>query len=176
MAVNSRGRERSDGYYHAQITYGLMPFAFVLGMYMTPHAEQAGTTALLCMFGCWLGVFISPDLDLPGLTFSEWKVIRIPFIGRYFLGPIFVMIWFPYSMLFRHRSFWSHGPGISTIIRILYMLSIYYAIRAVVPALNLPELSGMIESDTQKISCMSIIAGLMLSDIGHWMRDIGILS
>lgn len=52
--------------------------------------------------------YLSPDLDLPQSNPSQrWGVLKI--------------LWVPYQMLFSHRSFFSHFPVISSILRLVYI-------------------------------------------------------
>jgi len=73
----------------------------------------AGACAAL---GCASGVILSPDLDVDHKTESEERVWRW---GCAF-GFAFQSYWYPYALAMPHRSFWSHFPGVSTAIRVLY--------------------------------------------------------
>lgn len=65
--------------------------------------------------GSFIGLTINPDYDVNhGLPRSFFT--RIPYIA-----VLWVAMWKPYSLAFKHRSFWSHSPLVSTIIRLLYM-------------------------------------------------------
>ena len=52
--------------------------------------------------------FMNPDLDLYSLGYKSWGWLRF--------------IWWPYQKALGHRSFASHFPVISTILRIIYLL------------------------------------------------------
>ncbi|MFN4195082.1 MAG: metal-binding protein [Thermosynechococcus sp.] len=53
------------------------------------------------------GFLLSPDLDTPSLPYYRWGWLR--------------GIWLPYRKAFHHRSFWTHGPLVGTLIRLLYL-------------------------------------------------------
>jgi uncharacterized metal-binding protein len=48
------------------------------------------------------------DLDIISRPYNRWSVLKF--------------IWKPYQKLFEHRSIWTHGVIIGTIVRILYLL------------------------------------------------------
>ena len=66
--------------------------------------------------GYVMGYFIDPDLDQVSVTSAEGRLLRT--FGCF--GAVMVGYWFPYGHLMKHRSFWSHFPGISTAMRIAY--------------------------------------------------------
>ncbi|BCX13100.1 MAG: hypothetical protein KatS3mg067_2038 [Thermosynechococcus sp.] len=53
------------------------------------------------------GFLLSPDLDTVSLPYYRWGWLRI--------------IWLPYQKMFCHRSLWTHGPLVGTLIRLLYL-------------------------------------------------------
>ena len=57
---------------------------------------------------CFATFFMNPDLDLDSVGYQSWGPLRI--------------IWWPYQKALAHRSFISHFPVISTILRIIYLL------------------------------------------------------
>lgn len=179
--ARSSTRPHSDGYWHTQITWMLCVPAFFLGVALStraPHPQEpyAFVCAVSCALGCALGAFLSPDLDLPTITVSEWMVIRIPIIG-WILGPLFVAFWMPYALVFKHRSFWTHTPVISTIGRVWYILSAILLLHALRPGWDIvPTLLEWVDSPLKHWSLFAGFIGLCLSDTGHWLRDIGILA
>jgi uncharacterized metal-binding protein len=48
------------------------------------------------------------DLDIISRPYNRWSVLKF--------------IWKPYQKLFEHRSIWTHGVIIGTIVRIIYLL------------------------------------------------------
>lgn len=175
----SRSRPKSDGYHHAQITVALSTVAWMLGIGISSAVRPAadpGYCAMAAVGGCLAGVVLSPDLDQPSLTHSEWVVLKTPLVGRWLLGPLFVAVWLPYAMLFKHRSVWTHMPILSTIVRLGYMLLVI----AVFDRLNaqvqwVDALAATWDTPTERWTWVAAISGLMLSDLGHWARDVSIL-
>ena len=71
--------------------------------------------AIAAAIGSFIGYSATPDMDVNhGLPRSFFT--RIPYIA-----VLWVAMWKPYSLAFKHRSFWSHSPLVSTVIRALYL-------------------------------------------------------
>ena len=79
-------------------------------------AGPAGAVA--CSAGCLAGIILSPDLDVPSRTHSEYLVYRA--LGRFF-GAVWFAFWWLYARLIPHRSPLSHFPLIGTFSRFLYV-------------------------------------------------------
>lgn len=47
-----------------------------------------------------------PDLDTQSVQYTRWSIFRF--------------LWFPYKVVFAHRSRWSHGLIFGTAIRVIY--------------------------------------------------------
>lgn len=64
--------------------------------------------------GSVVGTIVTPDLDLvvPSNFFSRLPIINF----------LWMCLWWPYKKMVKHRSFVSHSPLVSTIIRLIYML------------------------------------------------------
>ena len=56
------------------------------------------------------GLMFNGDLDCKSKPYYRWWIFRF--------------VWIPYQSLFKHRSFFSHGILIGTLIRLLYILII----------------------------------------------------
>ena len=113
--------------------------------------------AFWCTAGALGGVLLTPDHDLPGN-------ITYHYVRRYAglpAGFLWQAVWFIYSRLFKHRSFWSHGPIVSTAIRLLY-LSLFIA-----PFWMWLELPA----PTFTVSAGWWLLGLVLSDSCHAVLD-----
>lgn len=85
--------------------------------------ENAG----LFIGGILCGMVIEPDLDQ-----SEIHSIEAQNLVRDILGDtvwyIWRLIWYPYGMIIKHRSWMSHLPVIGTLLRILYLYGWYLLI------------------------------------------------
>jgi uncharacterized metal-binding protein len=53
------------------------------------------------------GLMFGPDLDIKSVQLARWGIFR--------------WIWYPYRRLLRHRSFFSHGPIVGTLLRLVYL-------------------------------------------------------
>ncbi|HHP7230118.1 MAG TPA: metal-binding protein [Xenococcaceae cyanobacterium] len=94
-----------SGRTHDRITLWLFPGIVALSYLITRNGEL---TLLVGGGFFFAGLMFGPDLDIYSVQFKRWGVLRV--------------IWLPYQKLLRHRSFWSHGLIIGTVIRILYLL------------------------------------------------------
>lgn len=185
MPQNRYSTPTSDGWKHTQITLGLSVVAAVAALLCSPVVpqQQAGSLLLGATLGCLSGIVLSPDLDQTSLTVSEWYILKIPVLG-YVIGPLFVAFWLPYSRMFKHRSIWTHGPIISTLVRLVYIGVMVFILTSFIPYIQLGSTYYSTSTDNlvrllfrqDMIPGISAwICGLMLSDIGHWLRDIGVL-
>lgn len=116
--------------------------------------------------GCLSGLFISPDLDMETITISEYWLVRWT-LG---LGWLWVMLWYPYALIVKHRSWFSHAPLISTMGRVLYIVLVYLGIAVLLRYFLKIELFPFwIVLSWQQ--WLILIGGLAISDLGHWWLD-----
>ena len=126
-------------------------------------ALQTGSIAFGCLLG---GLWLSPDLDLPVSNVSRrWGFLSV--------------LWIPYEVLFKHRSFWSHGILIGATIRFIYVLTLIILGLATIDAVLLKQpilANGLVEyfittitSHTDLFWCFFI--GLNVADIIHIFLD-----
>ena len=92
-----------SGKTHDLITLVLAPptFAAAWGLSGSLAVSVAATAAML--FG---GLMFGPDLDILSRQYTRWGPLRC--------------LWWPYRVVFRHRSRWSHGIVFGTLIRVVY--------------------------------------------------------
>jgi uncharacterized metal-binding protein len=114
--------------------------------------------ALGVLGGYLLGRYIDPDLDQVGITSAEGRLMReLKIVG------VLVTAWFvPYGYAMKHRSFLSHFPGVSTAIRlgwllVLPLLAVWY-FQPSLPVWAVPVLAA-------------VFAGLTLADTVHYLLD-----
>jgi len=156
----------ASGYTHERITQYAAPVVAASAFW---HSADVGL-AVAAGVGCWLGIYLSPDLDICGMTRSENQVAR--HFGRV-VGWLFWAFWYPYGRLVRHRSFWSHAPIVGTAGRLVYML--WPCIAATV----LLDYSGILAYDftafwhgvSGSAVFWWIVRGLAVSDILHFIAD-----
>ena len=115
---------------------------------------NAGAYAL----GCLAGILLTPDHDVDEGNISMFLIRRL--FGRV-TAWLWQAFWFPYAIIFRHRSFWSHGPVIGTLIRLAY-IGIWIVAAIAFFKLPLPSWSPL---------WIWAFAGLVVSDTLHAAMD-----
>ena len=93
-----------SGITHDRITLWTL-FLVAAGGYLSTRNGEL--TLILTGGYLFSGLMFGPDLDIHSIQSKRWG---------WFKG-----IWQPYRNLFRHRSFFSHGPIFGTVIRVLYL-------------------------------------------------------
>ncbi len=146
-----------SGTTHAIIT--TLAAASLAGLGYASKQPQAATIAIAG--GCLAGLILTPDLDLNEDTYSYHLVKKET-------GPIFARLWslawFPYSRLIRHRSWISHFPIFSTLIRVGYLAGIAWLILL---------LFGKPWPWSEAPAWLPwMVVGLMVSDTLHWTADV----
>lgn len=155
----------STGRVHALVTTTTAP---AVGVAVYAYTGE-GSLAFWASAGCLLGIFLTPDLDIDGVTLGEWWIIRATF-G---LGFAWLAIWGPYAMLIRHRSPLSHWPILSTGLRLIYLyVALWLLDQLNCFSFSLPSMQVLWQSTTIRV----MIVGLVASDIGHWIFDWRVLS
>lgn len=128
----------------------VLPASIFVGLFGFPLAAIAFTG------GYVLGRWISPDWDSVAITKDESNMVHdFKFLGYLFVGYTTI-----YGFVFRkmHRSFFTHFPGVSTAIRLLFVFWwVYFAID--------------ILYDWQVAAMISVWVGLSLSDLVHYVLD-----
>ncbi len=93
-----------SGRRHDSITLWTLPW--VVGL--TFERTRNGVLTLAVAGGfLFSGLMFGPDLDIYSRQYQRWGPLR--------------WIWLPYRRHMRHRSFWSHGPLVGTVGRVLYL-------------------------------------------------------
>jgi uncharacterized metal-binding protein len=108
---------------------------------------------------CFATFFMNPDLDLDSVGYQSWGPLRI--------------IWWPYQKALAHRSYFSHFPVISTLLRIVYLMWF--------PVLLLLLLGGSVQAVARDaifdwwpivgIYVLIFILGMIVSDSIHTILD-----
>jgi uncharacterized metal-binding protein len=123
-------------------------------------SKQPEAPTLAVAGGCLVGLILTPDLDLNESTYSYYIMKKET--GLIF-ARLWSLAWFPYSRLIRHRSWVSHFPILSTMIRVGYLAGIAWLI-----LLLLGKPWPWSEAPTW---LPWAIVGLMVSDTLHWAAD-----
>jgi uncharacterized metal-binding protein len=149
-----------DGRIHAS-----MSAAAAVGLYFIgnqaglPEADNQAVAA-----GCILGILITPDLDVDQPVRSHHLILR-----RF--GPaiaaLWRMIWIPYGLAIRHRSWVSHFPIVGTLIRAAYLACI-----GTLVLWAAGRFAGVVFSTKGTLPWIPwILIGLAVSDALHWAAD-----
>jgi uncharacterized metal-binding protein len=94
-----------SGKTHDFITWLLVPFTFIGGYLVLQDWWLAGIFTLAMLFS---GLMFGPDLDIESRQYYRWGYLRF--------------IWWPYKTFFAHRSTFTHGIFLGTIVRLLYLM------------------------------------------------------
>jgi len=103
-AINDYNSFMPAGRTHDRITLWSLPW--VAGCSFA-FSRDSKLTLLLCGAFLFAGLMFGPDLDISSRQFKRWGWLKC--------------IWIPYQKSMRHRSFLSHGPGVGTVLRLIYL-------------------------------------------------------
>lgn len=92
-----------SGKTHDKITFLLVVPTFLAAYAFTKELEIAILATLGMLFG---GLMFGPDLDIASKQYYRWGVLRF--------------LWWPYQKIFSHRSIFTHGILVGTLVRIIY--------------------------------------------------------
>ena len=148
-----------SGIVHAKMSLLLaVPCAgMALGAGSAMAPREAVLHAASAALGCVAGIFLTPDLDQEGLSSSESWVIKAT-LG---LGFLWVMLWYPYARLCKHRAPISHWPLLGTAGRLAY-LGLF---------VGLAVAFGWRPPNVPTLPLAWAITGLAISDAAHWLMD-----
>jgi uncharacterized metal-binding protein len=88
---------------HDRITILLAPPTFTAAWAVTQSPAVATAVTAGLLFG---GLMFGPDLDTQSKAYQRWGPLRV--------------LWYPYKVVFKHRSRFSHGLLFGTAVRVLY--------------------------------------------------------
>ncbi len=164
-----------SGKTHDLITLLISAPTFVASWVLTESFALAGIVTGATLFG---GLMFGPDLDVMSRQYTRWGVFRL--------------IWFPYRVVFRHRSRWSHGIIFGTLIRVLYFVGMLAVIVAAAVYLRALFVAGgvppgwhqvadawfVIEANISNLginrsAVWAILAGLWWGAASHTLTDVG---
>jgi len=148
----------SDGKTHFNWWFKFLPFSlvvsFVLMFFSFPFGMFTGV-------GYLLHLAVEPDSDQISLTIMDGRMMRK--FGIF--GVLWVMYWMPYAFVFPHRSFLSHAPVVSTIIRLVYLS---------IPVVVLSWYTGYFNKTNIVYifpAIMGTVVGLSFADTIHFVLD-----
>ena len=64
-------------------------------------------------FAVFSQLMFGPDLDVNSIQYKRWGIFRV--------------LWFPYRLMFAHRSSFSHGIILGPVLRCLYLILVIFA-------------------------------------------------
>lgn len=79
---------------------------------------KTGLFILAGFLGTQIQRIASPDVDVDGGYYGNHVMRR--WVGN-FLGKIYQIYWFPFTVFVEHRSIWSHGIIIGSLVRLVYL-------------------------------------------------------
>lgn len=94
----------SSGKNHDRITWICLPLILTTFLVFTKRLDFTFLASLGFLFS---GLMFGPDLDIYSIQYQRWGFLKF--------------MWLPYQKTLKHRSFFSHGFIIGTIIRICYL-------------------------------------------------------
>jgi uncharacterized metal-binding protein len=152
-----------SGRMHDRITlWSLVPIGG-LAYLLTREGKLTSIVAGAFLFS---GLMFGPDLDIYSVQYKRWGIFR--------------WIWLPYQSLISHRSAFSHGLIIGTVLRIAYLLTCCLAIAF--PAIGIAQLiwgfdwnwQTAIRNVIQRIDrpyAIALFIGLELGAMSHSLSD-----
>lgn len=156
-----------SGHVHSAATTSIIMTVATIGFV----AKEPIDYAYICA-GAFANYFMSPDLDVDAgfIGFSYFK--KIPMLG-WAVSWVWRMVWMPYALAISHRSWLSHFPIISTVLRIGYLYAIVAALAAAFGHYQqlvslVSEASGI--RAIAKAMWLSFY-GLCLTDTSHYVLD-----
>ena len=103
-----------SGNTHDLITFLLAAPTAAMTYYFTNDWMLTAIATAAMLFG---GLMFGPDLDIQSRQYTRWGPLRF--------------LWWPYKVVLRHRSRWSHSIMLGTLVRIIYFLAVVTIILAV---------------------------------------------
>lgn len=157
---------------HDAVTFFLTAPVWAGIWYYTEHVPLATIVTSAFLFG---GLMFGPDLDTRSTQYTRWGFLK--------------NLWFPYQQFFKHRSRWSHGLILGTLIRVIYFIGVLtllsflitfvYStyIGGTVPDLfeftkNWQQIGKFISVTFGEFAIYAIFAGLWLGAASHTLADI----
>lgn len=150
-----------SGKNHDQITWLCLPGIFVSTVIISRDLLTGFVVSTGFLFS---GLMFGPDLDIYSVQFKRWGWFKF--------------IWLPYQKILRHRSFFSHGVIIGTVIRVLYLSFIIGIISLLIigaTAMLFPwrwvdfRASFSLKSSVDELIALGV--GLELGALSHYSAD-----
>ena len=156
----------ADGRTHGTVTVILATAGGLLCTAFTGNLAECAVASAGCLFG----LVCDPDLDQPGITPAEGRLLG----GKlWMLGIVWFAIWYPYARLIPHRHMLSHWPIVGTGGRLLYLsfigLLAFWFLQQILPGAAASLSHALRQVPSNFISWF--VFGLVASDTAHWLFD-----
>jgi uncharacterized metal-binding protein len=121
--------------------------------------------------GCFIGLLVTPDLDIDATTYTEELLRMIPPIGF-----LFRVCTFPYAILFVHRG-WSHHFIVGTLSRVIWLFIISLVIAAFVSGVaawfGKYNEAAFFTAKSVILYMLhpALLAGMLIQDLNHYALD-----
>ena len=136
-----------NGKTHDTISLLMLPVVIVGGYLVLSNLYLILILSLSYLFSSFM---FNGDLDANTRHYNRWYVFK--------------MVWIPYQLMFYHRSIFTHGILIGTIVRILYIGSIPYLLLYYGKGINVLDYLTINEM-------LVIFVGLELGNLCHSIPD-----
>lgn len=93
-----------NGKIHDRITYVTTPIVGVLSYVILTDIK---ITIVLMFTYFFASIMFNGDLDTNSRPYNRWLILK--------------MIWIPYQLMFIHRSIFTHGIIVGTVVRLIYL-------------------------------------------------------
>lgn len=165
-----------SGRTHDSITLWCLPAIAILTWIVT---QNSTIVLIICAGYLFSGLMFGPDLDIHSQQFKRWGIIG--------------WIWLPYRKRLRHRSRFSHGILIGTLLRLLYLIfwvCLFVGTGIVVSAIaqhylgTVPDWQALTQQNitnslqlvvngirTYPFECLAFVIGLELGAMSHSLSD-----
>lgn len=136
-----------NGKTHDKISFILLPI-IVVGCWVLD--VTLSNTLIISISYLFSALMFNGDLDYNTRVYNRWW--------------IFKMVWIPYQLMFSHRSVFTHGIVIGTLIRVLYIGSIPFLVLYYSYGIDLIETIGI-------DNLIILLVGFELGNLSHSIPD-----
>lgn len=136
-----------DGKTHDIITAVTTPIVIGITYHFTKDIKVTSIISACYLFAA---LMFNGDLDIESRPYNRWLLLKF--------------IWIPYQNMFHHRSIFTHGLIIGTIVRIIYLSAIPLII------LCFKHDLGVVKSISMHLALLAFI-GLEAGAAGHTIAD-----
>ena len=155
-----------SGKNHDRITWICLPLIILASLLIVQNFAIATIVGFAFVFS---GLMFGPDLDIYSQQYKRWRWIKF--------------IWLPYQKSLKHRSFFSHGFIIGTVVRVLYLSIVIFLLAIFLVAIA--QIIWGFAWNWQKIFILSytnltnkysseaiaLFVGLELGAMSHYLAD-----